>query len=206
MFHICLGSGLNMAVARASDKYKEFRKEVSRLAQVANKRIARLEKNNLTELPAYRAWEKNGSIHFSVKGKSYQELQSEYWKIKNLLDDVTSTVKGANKYLKEIAQNTGIKYNGVKDLKKQLSNFFRLADKIKEYYSSIGQSAQALAYQKIWQQINLFVKSSNVDMSQATSSEDLLYRYLNQIEKLDAVENGEEGYLSGAQWDWVDID
>jgi hypothetical protein len=195
-----------MAVARASDKYKEFRKEVSRLAQVANKRIARLEKNNLTELPAYRAWEKNGSIHFSVKGKSYQELQSEYWKIKNLLDDVTSTVKGANKYLKEIAQNTGIKYNGVKDLKKQLSNFFRLADKIKEYYSSIGQSAQALAYQKIWQQINLFVKSSNVDMSQATSSEDLLYRYLNQIEKLDAVENGEEGYLSGAQWDWVDID
>ena len=37
-----------MAVNKASDKYKELRKEVSRMASMANKRIDRLERNNLT--------------------------------------------------------------------------------------------------------------------------------------------------------------
>lgn len=95
-----------MAVKVASDKYKELRKEVSRMASMANKRIDRLERNNLTMLPAYKAWAENGAVRFSVKGKTYQETQAEYWRLKNFLDDRTSTVKQANQFLKEMAENT----------------------------------------------------------------------------------------------------
>ena len=41
-----------MSVNLASDKYKELRAEVSRMASMANKRLNRLENNNLTMLPA----------------------------------------------------------------------------------------------------------------------------------------------------------
>ena len=62
-----------MSVELASDEYKAFKKEVSRMASMANKRLKRLEKNELTDLPSYKAWEENGSIRFSVKGKTYQQ-------------------------------------------------------------------------------------------------------------------------------------
>ena len=43
-------------VQKATDKYKELKKEVSRMASMANKRLKRLEKNELTDLPAYKSW------------------------------------------------------------------------------------------------------------------------------------------------------
>ena len=122
-----------MAVPVASDKYKALRKEVSRMASAANKRLNRLQANDLQALPAFQAWEQNGAIKFSVKGKDYNQLQSEYWRLKNFLDDRTSTVRGANDFLREMAKNTGIKYNGLADLKEKSRSFFELAEKIKQY-------------------------------------------------------------------------
>lgn len=118
-----------MSVNLASDKYKELRAEVSRMASMANKRLNRLENNNLTMLPAYQAWEQNGSIRFSVRGKDYNQLQAEFWRLKNFLDDRTSTVREANAFLREMAENTGIKYNGLEDLKNKSARFFELAEK-----------------------------------------------------------------------------
>ena len=119
-----------MAVKKATEQYKELRKEVSRMASMANKRIDRLERNNLTMLPAYQAWEQNGSVRFSVKGKSYEETQAEYWRLKKFLDDRTSTVKQANDFLREMAENTGIQYNGLEDLKTKSAKFFSRGETI----------------------------------------------------------------------------
>lgn len=195
-----------MAVALASDKYKELKKEVSRLSSMANKRLRRLESNNLKLLPAYRAWESDGAIKFSVKGKNYQQLQSEYWRLKHFLDDRTSTVRSANAFLKEMAENTGIKYNGLTDLKAKSKQFFNLAQKIKEYNQSINQSAQALDYQKIWQQINTYVNSTNTDLASAINSDEQLKKFLQYMDKVQPVENNKEGYsLGGENWDFVEI-
>lgn len=195
-----------MAVNKASDKYKELRKEVSRMASMANKRIDRLERNNLTMLPAYQAWEKNGSVRFSVKGKSYEETQAEYWRLKKFLDDRTSTVKQANDFLKEMAENTGIQYNGLEDLKAKSAKFFELADLIKQYNQSINQSAQALDYQKIWKDINNYVLDTDADLADAVSSEEQLEKFLNYMNLVQPVENNQEGFsLNGNKWDFIEL-
>lgn len=195
-----------MAVNKASDKYKELRKEVSRMASMANKRIDRLERNNLTMLPAYQAWEKNGSVRFSVKGKSYEETQAEYWRLKKFLDDRTSTVKQANDFLREMAENTGIQYNGLEDLKTKSAKFFELADLIKQYNQSINQSAQALDYQKIWKDINTYVLDTDADLADAVSSEEQLEKFLNYMNLVQPVENNQEGFsLNGNNWDFIEL-
>ena len=195
-----------MAVNKASDKYKELRKEVSRMASMANKRIDRLERNNLTMLPAYQAWEKNGSVRFSVKGKSYEETQAEYWRLKKFLDDRTSTVKQANDFLREMAENTGIQYNGLEDLKTKSAKFFERADLIKQYNQSINQSAQALDYQKIWKDINTYVLDTDADLADAVSSEEQLEKFLNYMNLVQPVENNQEGFsLNGNKWDFIEL-
>lgn len=195
-----------MAVNKASDKYKELRKEVSRMASMANKRIDRLERNNLTMLPAYQAWEKNGSVRFSVKGKSYEETQAEYWRLKKFLDDRTSTVKQANDFLKQMAENTGIQYNGLEDLKAKSAKFFELADLIKQYNQSINQSAQALDYQKIWKDINTYILDTDADLADAVSSEEQLEKFLNYMNLVQPVENNQEGFsLNGNKWDFIEL-
>ena len=195
-----------MAVNKASDKYKELRKEVSRMASMANKRIDRLERNNLTMLPAYQAWESNGSVRFSVKGKSYEETQAEYWRLKKFLDDRTSTVKQANDFLREMAENTGIQYNGLEDLKAKSAKFFELADLIKQYNQSINQSAQALDYQKIWKDINTYVLDTDADLADAVSSEEQLEKFLNYMNLVQPVENNQEGFsLNGNKWDFIEL-
>nr|DAH84501.1 MAG TPA: hypothetical protein [Caudoviricetes sp.] len=195
-----------MAVKKASDKYKELRKEVSRMASMANKRIDRLERNNLTMLPAYQAWESNGAVRFSVKGKSYEETQAEYWRLKKFLDDRTSTVKQANNFLKEMAENTGIQYNGLEDLKAKSAKFFELADLIKQYNQSINQSAQALDYQKIWKDINTYVLDTDADLADAVSSEEQLEKFLNYMNLVKPVEDNQEGFsLNGNKWDFIEL-
>lgn len=195
-----------MSVNLASDKYKELRAEVSRMASMANKRLNRLENNNLTMLPAYQAWEQNGSIRFSVKGKDYNQLQAEFWRLKNFLDDRTSTVREANAFLREMAENTGIKYNGLEDLKTKSARFFELAEKIREYNQAIGQAAQALDYQKIWQQINTAVQQDALDLSEAVSSDEQLERFLDFMKDVQPVEDNQEGYsLTNSNFDFVEI-
>lgn len=195
-----------MSVNLASDKYKELRAEVSRMASMANKRLTRLENNNLTMLPAYQAWEQNGSIRFSVKGKDYNQLQAEFWRLKNFLDDRTSTVREANSFLREMAENTGIKYNGLEDLKNKSARFFELAEKIREYNQAIGQAAQALDYQKIWQQINTAVQQDALDLSEAVSSDEQLERFLDFMNDVQPVEDNQEGYsLTNSNFDFVEI-
>lgn len=195
-----------MSVNLASDKYKELRAEVSRMASMANKRLNRLENNNLTMLPAYQAWEQNGSIRFSVKGKDYNQLQAEFWRLKNFLDDRTSTVREANAFLQEMAENTGIQYNGLEDLKNKSARFFELAEKIREYNQAIGQAAQALDYQKIWQQINTAVQQDAIDLSEAVSSDEQLERFLDFMKDVQPVEDNKEGYsLTNSNFDFVEI-
>lgn len=195
-----------MSVNLASDKYKELRAEVSRMASMANKRLNRLENNNLTMLPAYQAWEQNGSIRFSVKGKDYNQLQAEFWRLKNFLDDRTSTVREANAFLREMAENTGIQYNGLEDLKSKSARFFELAEKIREYNQAIGQAAQALDYQKIWQQINTAIQQDALDLSEAVSSDEQLERFLDFMNEVQPVEDNKEGYsLTNSNFDFVEI-
>lgn len=144
--------------------------EVSRKASIANKRLARLERNNLTHLPAYQMWlDYKGGVKFSVKGKDYNELQAELARVNAFLNAKTSLVRQANKYLKEIAAMTGIKYKSVKELPVLTKNFFELASKIEQYLRNVEGSASAIGYQKIWEVINKYVKEENAELLKGVS-------------------------------------
>lgn len=84
---------------------KELAKVVSRLSSTANKRIKRLEKNDINS-PAYRSVESSGG-RFSTRGKSLNELRSEYMRVTGFLKSKTSTVKGYKKVRKDLLQRLG---------------------------------------------------------------------------------------------------
>jgi fumarate hydratase class II len=162
-------------VADKAKKISAYRKEASRLASLANKRVARLEANDLTDSPAYQMYIKTGG-KFGVKGKTHNELQQEVSRLKRFIDMNTSTVKGVTNTLKEMAANTGIRYNNLKELKAQSAKFFELASKVEQYLRTVEDMASAIGYQKIWETINQYVKSGEIDLSNADGDIDGMVR------------------------------
>lgn len=153
------------ATAKAK-KISADRKEASRLASLANKRAQRLEANGLQDSPAYQMYLKTGG-KFGVKGKTHNELQQEVSRLKRFIDMNTSTVKGVTTTLKEMAANTGISYANMKELKQKSAKFFELASKVEQYLRTVEDMASAIGYQKIWETINQYVKSGEIDLSSA---------------------------------------
>ena len=167
-----------MALAMADAELKErarkiaaYRKEASRLVSMANKRVQRLEKNDFTDSPAYKAYLETGG-KFGVKGKTHNELQKEVSRLNKFLNATTSTIKGVNTTLKEMAENTGISYENMKDLRSKASKFFELANKVEQYLRTVDDIASAIGYQKIWDAINTYVDKGDIDIDNADNNID----------------------------------
>ena len=159
----------------------EFRKEVSRLASLANKRIQRLEASKLTDSPAYQKWVENGGVKFGVKGKTYNQLQSEMARLNRFINAQTSTVRGINSTLKEMAANTGIKYGTLKELRSKATSFFELASKVEQYLRTVNDMASAIGYHKIWEVINEYVEREKIDLSGAENNIDELSKMVSEL-------------------------
>lgn len=143
---------------------RKFRKEASRKAALANKRLERLERNDLKSSPAYQRFVDEGGHRFGIKGKSYNEVQTELARMNRFIDSVTSTVKGVHSVLKDMAKNTGIGYKTMDELKKKSAKFFELASKVEQYLRNVEDVASAIGYQKIWEAVNQYVKDSQIDL------------------------------------------
>lgn len=148
-----------------------YRKEASRLVSLANKRVQRLELSGLTDSPAYKAYIASGG-KFGVRGKSHNELQQEVARLNRFINSTTSTIKGVNKTLKEMADNTGISYRDLKELRAKSSKFFELANKVEQYLRTVDDMASAIGYQKIWETINTYVKRGDIDLGDADNDVD----------------------------------
>ena len=173
------------------DKLKQLKLEANKLVSMANKRLRRLEKNDLTNTPAYQAYIKNGGKYFSVKGKDYNQLQSELSRLRKFIDSQTSTVTGVNNYLKEMAENTGIKYKNLSELRKKADSFFELSSKIEQYLRQVHDIASAIGYQKIWESINVYVKDNKLDLSQSNLDIDGMVKVIS-----DAIQEYDTGVTS----------
>lgn len=178
-------------------RVKKFRAEASRKASLANKRIQRLENAGLKESPAYKRWLRDGGEKFSVRGKTYREVQSEVKRLNRFIEAQTSTVRGTNNVLKEMAKNTGQTYKNLEELKLKSAKFFELASKTEQYLRNIHDAGSAIGYQKIWEQINTYVKESNADLSDGK---------LNLDQMIESVSNAlmqfEEPIKDGAGDEW----
>ena len=178
MVDIVSGDDFKAGVKQAQ---AEFRKEVSRLASLANKRIQRLEDAKLTDSPAYQKWVENGEVKFGVKGKTYNQLQSEMARLNRFINAQTSTVRGINSNLKEMAANTGIKYGTLKELRSKATSFFELASKVEQYLRTVNDMASAIGYHKIWEVINEYVEREKIDLSGAENNIDELSKMVSEL-------------------------
>ena len=91
-------------------------KAVSRLASAANKRLKRFEGFEL-ESPATKSVEKSGG-KFGTRGKTLNQLRSEFIRAKNFLGNKTSTIKGYKQFKKDFFDRVEAKT----DVRKELSD------------------------------------------------------------------------------------
>lgn len=181
---------------------KEIRAEASRLASIANKRIQRLEKAGLESSPAYQKWIDEGGQKFSVRGKTINEVQSELARLRKFIDAKTSTIRGVNATLKEMAANTGMDYKNIAELRGKADNFFTLASKVEQYLRTVEDIASAIGYQKIWEAINVYVEDANIDLGDSNVNLDQLTELVSSvITKHDSGKLEEfEGKSGGMIW------
>lgn len=177
------------------------RAEIRKLTATANKRIERLEKNGLESSPAYQKWLADGEVKFSVKGKDYNQLQKEVARLKRFLNSETSTVRGVNRTLKEMAKNTGIKYKNLKDLRTKSAKFFELASKVEQYLRTVDDIASAIGYQKIWEAINKYTKQRGEAIGEGGADIDAMVRTVTDMLKASNLDK-----TKGDSGDWMYIE
>lgn len=144
----------------------ELRQAVSRLADAANKRLKRLSKSDVVS-PAYMEVLDNGN-KFSTRGKSEIELQIEFRRVSNFLQDKTSTIKGSRAYMEETRKN-------LKDAFGIEINKSDFAELIKEYGRIINESpdyqSRALRYKSLK---NFNIGLANNQMTTTELSDDVV--------------------------------
>ena len=150
-------------------KQKQLRQEASRLVSMANKRLKRLEEQNLLESPSYKKWVDDGGQKFGIRGKSNEEVKQEVARLNDFLKKQTSTVTGAKQYFKNVADKVGIKdFNDFPDLQRKLNNFFETTAKVKEYLQNSKEIGVSIGYQKVWEEVSNYVQemSREVEMTE----------------------------------------
>lgn len=173
-----------------------YRRKASRLADVANKRIARLEKNGLQDSPAYKN-HIEGKGRFGIKGKTYNEVQKEVARMNKFIDSQTSTIKGVNTTLKELAANTGIKYKNLTELRAKASKFFELSSKVEQYLRQVEDMASAINYKQIWEAVNKYTQEARIDLSKSGDNlDDMIASITEALKEYEtpAIENDAFGW------------
>ena len=156
-----------------TEKQKDFRKEVSRLNSMANKRIKRLSESEFNSSPAYQKWLKDGGEYFSIRGKTQSEVWKEYYRVKSFLDSKTSSITGTKEVLKNINKYTGMNLP-IEQVKEVATDYFNLASKVSEWVNVKGLGAIYDSNQ-IYEQINLVTEQYNMDLTNMNVSNMLDY-------------------------------
>lgn len=185
------GRGRNLLKAKKmlhEAKKQKLYTKLKKLYADAKRNIRDLQRHNLSDTPAIQKLEENGKIRFSVKGKTYNELQSDYFRLKRFAEAETSTVKGATAVLENIARNTGIHYNNLDDLITQSRVFFDIASKVEQILEAQSQLAFTMGYQTIWTAVNNMVERKainlrdihNIEQAAQTVYDSLINEYLQE--------------------------
>ena len=178
---------LNMSEKRFNKlTEKELKLVVGRLVSAVNKRVRRFEKAGITT-PATRSLEKSGG-KLSVKGKSLNELRSEYARARNFMNMETSTRKGYEKVQKKISDT--LRDRGYDITPNELDDMFEVFNSLLESDPSISLSKDK--YQLMQDIANM---PDKLDLSEKVQK--AKERYTELYEKEQQELNGQEVDLYG---------
>ena len=153
-----------------TEKERKYRQEARRKVSMANKRLKRMEEQNLTMSPAYKKWIDEGGQKFGIKGKSMEEVRAEVARLNKFLNQTTSTVRGTKKYLTNIASQVGIEnYDSFQSLNSQLKDFFEVSDRVRDYLKNSKEIAVSIGYKKIWEQVNEYAQTVGKEFNSLNS-------------------------------------
>lgn len=159
-----------------TERIRKERQEASRMVSMANKRLRRLEANNLESSQAYQMFIAEGGQYFSIRGKTGNELQAEIARMRRFINAKTSTITGLNNHLKEVADITGMEYKTLKELRAKAPKFFELQSKVEQYLRNVEDIASAIDYHKIWEAINSYVETAKVDLADSKTDIDSMIK------------------------------
>lgn len=162
----------------------------------AKRNIKDLQRHNLGDTPAIQKLEENGKIKFSVKGKTYNELQSDYFRLKRFMEAETSTVKGATNVLENIAKNINIQYNDLNEIIVKSRVFFDIASKVEQILEAQSQLAFTMGYQTIWTAVNNMVERKKINLQDMPSIEEAANIVYDSLINEYLQEEREESILS----------
>ena len=149
-----------------TDKERKYRQEASRKVSMANKRLMRMEQQNITMSPAYKKWVDEGGQKFGIKGKNAQEVKAEVARLNKFLNQTTSTVRGTKKYLTNIASQVGIKqWGNFQSLNNQLRDFFEVSERLREYLKNSKEVSVSIGYKKIWEEVTEYAETVGKEFS-----------------------------------------
>lgn len=152
---------------------QKYRREASRKVSMANKRLKRMEEQNLSMSPAFKKWIDEGGQKFGIKGKTTAEVKAEVARLNKFLNQTTSTVRGTKKYMSNIANQVGIKQWGSFDsLNAQLKDFFEVSNRVQEYLKNTKEVSVSIGYKKIWEQVNEYAETVGTEF--ASMNEDIV--------------------------------
>ena len=167
-------------------RIRKFRRDASRMADVANKRIARLEKNKLTDSPAYQRYIENGEARFGIRGKSYNEVQAMVSKMEKFLDAKTSTVTGIKSWANNVLEKTGVSYSSLNKLKKEASKVFELMSKTEQYLRQVDDLGSAFDSDQIMDTVRTFVKDGTIDLEDSRDTlDEMVLRITDALKEMD---------------------
>ena len=125
---------------------KQQREIISKVASAANKRLKRLEDKGVTTQATLKLKTSGGKI--SIKGKTGDELQAEFFRARNFLKSKSSTVKGWKETKRRILEGLEKKHIKIqKGMKKDetVSNAFAVYDALSEYDNTLITSLDRYA-------------------------------------------------------------
>lgn len=162
----------------------ELSKVVSRLSSAANKRVKRMEAQEI-ESPAYRSYTESGG-KFGAKNKTLNQLRAEYMRVSGFLKMRTSTVTGYKTFVKEFKKRVGM------DVREefptaQIKEFY-------DYYHELVPDLKGLVKYENAQEYAFSVWSENKDLSIKELIEKAIEGLKTQSEELSA-EDGTAKYF-----------
>lgn len=154
---------LRKDIVKSLESSPEYRKEIRRVFQMANRRIQNIEKAGLLS-PAVQALNKDditGFSKFSMGGKSWNELKLEYGRAVAFLRQPTSTASGTRQYNEHLRQA----YDLTKD------EFNAMADNLLGKLTSLSESDFVEKYLMRYKDFTGEMEQSASDISTQIESE-----------------------------------
>lgn len=179
-------------------KERKLRQEASRLSSLANKRLKRMEKQNLQKSPAYQSWVDSGGAKFGVRGKTMEQVQSEIGRLNKFINQTTSTVRGAKNYFTKVGRNVGItEFKDIPDLQNKLNNFFQITGKVKEYLHNTKEIGVAIDYKKVWEIVSDYVEEVGDDVLDVEKAVLEIAENILPASAMGFVDDTLDGFLDG---------